>query len=367
MNKKVYFVVFIFVAVVTVAWAKFSGGAGKDTEIKLVRPVPTFLVKGTDNFKTLNFPGIVRAKNRVELAFSVPGLLNKLNATEGREVKAGEALAILDQRDYKNNLAAAKATLDEAKQNFLRTKKLKEQSVITQAELDKAKAGYEIAEAKFRMSEKDLEDTVLKAPFNGIVAKRYVENFEHIQAKQPIISLQDISVMEVVIHVPENIIARGGVSSLKDVRVSLEADSSQSFAGEICEYSVEADVMTRTYDVVIAVKPPKGLNIYPGMTASITVKTGIDDKSSVSSNSVIVVPVNAVMGGSDGNSYVWVIPENEGHPQKVKVDIGKISNEGIVIKSGLKPGVRVATAGIHSLSENMDVRPMVEGKEGLEG
>ena len=77
--------------------------------------------------------------------------------------------------------------------------------------------------------------------------------------------------------------------------------------------------------------------------------------------------MESVFADSDGKSYIWKIPNNSGRPQKIEVTLGAMHDSSIEITSGLEPGFRIATAGIHSLSEDMLVRPMKADAEGLDG
>ncbi len=79
------------------------------------------------------------------------------------------------------------------------------------------------------------------------------------------------------------------------------------------------------------------------------------------------IPVEALCCGSDGAPYVWVIPSTGGNPRKQNVETAALTGDSAVIRSGLKPGSHVAVAGLHFLGEELLVRPVVTGEEGLDG
>ena len=330
------------------------------------RPVQTDMVRDISGLTFRSFPGSVRATERVDLAFSVDGVLAELHAIEGTIVKKGDVLALLDQRDAKNAYEAAKARHEVAKKDFDRSEILISRNVIPQADYDDTKANFDIALAEMRIRQKAMDDTVLTAPFDGVVSKRHVENFQHIKAKDTIVSLKDISKIDVVIQVPERLIARGGSGYFEAVRVRFDALPQIWFEAGIKEYSIESDPITQTYDVVVSLNPPEGVTIFPGMTATVKAQFE-DDFLGVSEDpKKVLVPLAAVFGDAGDNAFVWVIPKAGGTPVKTTVQIGEIRSNGLEIISGLNTGQLVAISGVHSLRNDMLVRPAHPDREGLD-
>lgn len=343
--------------------ASAASGAGGER----CRPVPTVVVEAVPEVVAREFPAKVRAVQRVELGFSVPGVLVELGALAGRSVCQGEVVARLDDRDYRNALAVAKANWRDAQQRFERTLALRQKEVVAEAEYDRAKAAYERAGAELRIREKALADTVLKSPFAGVIVSRYVENFEHINAQEPVVSIQDVSRVEVVLEVPERLVARGGGKCLERVRVRLDADKGRWFGAQVREFSAQADPVTRTFQFVLAFTPPADLQVLPGMTASVSAQVRDHGRPAGKSGGAVLVPASAVIGAPDGTSYVWLIEETPAPPRRVPVVLGEPLPGGLEVRSGLSAGQQVAVAGVHSLDESMLVRPMRDGGEGLDG
>jgi multidrug efflux pump subunit AcrA (membrane-fusion protein) len=100
------------------------------------------------------------------------------------------------------------------------------------------------------------------------------------------------------------------------------------------------------------------------MTASVKFETIPHNEKN---KNITLVPIEAVWSDSSNKSYVWVIPDNGGLPQKTSVILGRMRNNGVEILSGLTPGKKVAVAGIHSLQENAPVRAIPRCKWGLDG
>ncbi len=336
-----------------------ASGRTKEGETPL-RPVPTAIVQANTDIEMRRFPGVVRAFRRVDLAFNVPGQLEFLSAVEGTEVKQGDLLARLDPRDYQYNLDAAQADFQQAESNYQRKKKLYETKVISSAEFDQTTAIYLAAKAQLDRATKAVEDTVLYAPFNAVIAKRHFENLEQVDAKVMVVSLQDITDIEVTVQVPEILMATGRDEDLLSVLVNFHANGGHWYDAEISEWETSANPVTRTYDVVVKLPSPEGLNTYTGMTA--TVKVEHLNRSTEGSTRI---PIESIFP-EQNKSFVWVIPVNGGHPEKRNIVLGSPRGSQVQVLSGLEAGEHIAVAGIHSLSTELQIRPSKPNTEGLE-
>ena len=185
----------------------WSGCSKQEEEVvrEVVRPVKLLTIEGDTTSIRRTFPGRVRASQRVDLAFQVAGPLIELPVTEGQNVNKGQLLARILPRDFETELAKAKAKTLDAEQQYQRYRDLYIKKQVSKADFDKYKSEFDIARARQKETEDTLADTYLKAPFDGVIAKRYVENFEDVQAKQPIVSVQDISEVGILVDVPESI------------------------------------------------------------------------------------------------------------------------------------------------------------------
>ncbi len=208
-------------------------GAIEEDDFKF-RPIPTAEVVGVGKSEKRFFPGVVQAGSRVELAFPIDGVLVELNGKEGRNVKKGEVLARLDERDAKIGYEAALANYKRAKSEFDRSKTLHEKGVVPQAEFDVASTSLSVSHAELNIRKKVLEDTVIRAPFDGIIAQRYVENHSFIKGKDSILALKDIDRIDVVIQIPETFIAKGATKS-ENIQVKFDVEGERWHEAEIRE------------------------------------------------------------------------------------------------------------------------------------
>jgi RND family efflux transporter MFP subunit len=188
-----------------------------------------------------------------------------------------------------------------------------------------------------------------------LIAQRFVDNFQNVKPKQPILALEDITQVEILIDVPENVVAV--VRDTEDEKIKPVAQfptaPGEQYPLQLKEYATRADSATQTYQVVLQMPQPEGLNIFPGMTATVTLALG----SSAAPDSSIMIPAIAVVAKPDGASFVWEVDSKEMTVHQRDVKVGPISgSENIRILEGLKGGEKIAVAGVLKLQEGMKVR-----------
>lgn len=329
--------------------------------VEVVKPVKFITVEAGQETLAMSLPGRVRAARRSELSFKVSGDLSKLPIEEGQVIKKGEIVAQLLPRDFQTAVNEAKARELEAEQQYRRYKELYAKKQVSKADFDRYRALRDVARARLDDAQNALKDTTLIAPFDGVIAKRYVENFEKVQAKDPIAFLQLIEQLEILIDVPELMMARFQSSDNVKTIASFESISGKSFPITVKEYSTEADPATQTYQVVLVMDQPEEANILPGMTAKVTTEA----TETVGEVTTILIPAIAVLNDPDGKNYVWLLDQEKMTPLKTLVSIKQLEGtDKIYITEGLTGGEQLIIAGITQLREGIKVRPWEGQREG---
>jgi len=321
-----------------------------------IRPVKTITLSSDGVRDTRQFPGKVRASDRVDLSFKVDGPLVELPVKQGQAVKKGDLIARIDPRDFESKLKAAEARYNEAKSNYDRGKSLVNEGFISKIQFDQLRSNFEQAEADLAISKKALNDTYLKAPFDGKVAKRFVQNFQDVRSKEPIVSLQDTNIIEIVVNAPERIVAIARNEGKRaHLLASFDSLPGKTFDLEIKEFSTEADPKTQTFEYVLIMPQPKDANILPGMTATVFATA---PESEIQTTAQII-PSLAVFADEAGKPHVWVINQEDNTAHSRAVTTGPlVGNDKITITEGLNSGDMVAVAGVSTLREGMVVRPV---------
>jgi RND family efflux transporter MFP subunit len=327
--------------------------SGKVAGDEIVRPVKYMIAEPVEVNASRTFPGRVQASQRVNLAFQVSGALVEFPVKEGMPVKKGQMLAKLDRRDYYNSYIAAKAQYEDAEASYNRIKTLYEKKVSPKADLDAKKAVFDTAKSSMLIAQKAYEDTVLRAPFDGVIAKKYVENFQDVNAKEAVLSLQDVSSIEIAIDIPEKYMVKFKKASGFKATANFDAIPEKDFSVKISEFSTEASSTTQTFSVILKMDAPEDYSILPGMTSSVTF-TGMlepDTKSDLYS-----LPLEAMFSESD-KSYVWKINKDTMtvSRQEVKIADSSHGDEPYII-AGISKGEYIVTAGTHFVRNGMKVK-----------
>tara|TARA_B100001063_G_scaffold247384_1_gene293999 strand:- start:67198 stop:68334 length:1137 start_codon:yes stop_codon:yes gene_type:complete len=324
----------------------------------VVRPVKLFNIGNNSEQSIRSFPAEVVANQGSYLAFRVNGELLEFPALAGQHVEKGELLAKLDPEDFQLQYDERKARFELAESQLDRVQKLFNRSIASQSELDQALANKQVAESALKIAKTNLDNSELRAPFAGTVAKVFVKNFENIQAKQNILRLETRDLMDVVIQVPEKLIARIDKDVDYQPEVVFDGYPNKSYQLTIKEFDTQADPITLTYKVVFSLPVPEDFNLLAGMTGRVDIDLS---KITSSQSSYTLLPVEAVFSepteSENNNSYVWLYDQNTGLVHKQAVEVGQLHRDGIEVLSGIEQDQIVVAAGVHSLEEGMKVRP----------
>lgn len=350
------------------------GGTEQATPAPATRPVKVFLVEGGAAAAVRSFPGKVNASQRAELAFRVSGKLQEVLVKEGDLVKEGQVLARLDPTDYELVLEDRQARFDNSERNFKRAGELVKKGNISRLDFDRMEAEYRSATAALSQASKDLEYTILTAPFGGRIAQRGVENFEEVTARQTVMWLQNIDQLDIVIDLPESLVRsiRGDVSTdgtdgaghiepAPRATARFEGRGDQAFVLQPKEVSTRADPQTQTFRATLTMPAPTTFTVLPGMTATVS----LDLSDLVSGNSVKWVPARAVQADPALDARVWLLDPVSMTVSSRKVSIGRLSGSMIEITDGLVGGEEIVAVGAPYLAEGMRVTRMAEREQAV--
>jgi len=343
----------------------------KAPQAPIVRPVKTFKLGGASHELTRRYPAQIYASRRAELSFRVSGKVVKLRVKEGDIVKKGKQLAQLDPADFQLAVNDAQAQYHRSKSNYARAKALVKKGHISRTDYDKLESEFKSASATLERAKNNLAYTSLRAPFDGRVAKRYVQNFEEVQAKQSVFSLQSQNRLDVKFNVPESALLRIRRQTGKaEAERRAKADKSfvhvmfnnggKKYPVRFKEIATRADEKTRTFEVTFSLDAPQEITVLPGMSAEVEVDySSVYDKQGQG----LWVPVDAVFADPKGTKrqFVWVLDEKSMQVKLRDVQVGGLSGGQIEVVSGLKGDERIVAAGVHNLEPGQKVR-LFDGK-----
>jgi RND family efflux transporter MFP subunit len=342
------------------------------------RPVKIFTVDAGVGAEIRRFPASIEATKQAELSFRVAGQLAALPVREGDMVAEQQVLAQLDPTDFKIALEDRQAAFDNAQRNFARAAELIESGSISQLDYDRMEAEFRTSRAALAQANTNLSYATLRAPFRGRVARRFVDNFEEVQAKQSIVYLQDTDMLDVIIAMPESVVRsvtanvaddelnnRTGIndSRASELRAmaSFDDHADTSFSLQVKEIATRADPDTQTFKVTFSMPQPDEFTVLPGMTAQVEV----DFAGLIKSESVTWVPARAVQADASLSPRVFVLDPLSMTVHSRAVSTGRLSGDMIEVLEGLQGGEEIVAVGAEYLAEGMSVTRMATGEQAI--
>lgn len=342
--------VIVLILIIYLGWNKiFSQGIeAKVVTVTKISPAETNAV--------LTASGYVVAQRKASVASKATGRLIYLGVVEGDAVKKGQIIARLEDNDIKVQLSQAKANLlfnqadiEDAKNNFERQKRLYQTGATTKVELDAADARYkrvlasiDVAKAQVEAAEVNLENTLIRAPFDGTVLTKNADVGEIVSplgasstSRAAVVTMADMSSLQVEADVSESNIQR--IKAGQDCEISLDAYPDVRYPGYVAKIVPTADRSKATVLVKIAFKK-YDKKVLPEMSAKVLfLSTAIEEKS-LNEKPMLVVPFTAVVK-KNGKSFVYKIKDNTA--EEVEVKTGREAGSYTEILSGVYEGDKV--------------------------
>ncbi|HMM12835.1 MAG TPA: efflux RND transporter periplasmic adaptor subunit [Bacteroidales bacterium] len=342
-----------------------AGCGGKEEKEEAIRPVFYQEVGKSSTQNVRSFSGVTQSATEAKLSFKVGGLIENVPVDMGDTVKRGVVVARLDDTDYRINynkaeasLKNAEAQLAAAKSAFLRVENLYVNNNVSLSEYEKVKTQFESAETMVKTTrlqlsaaQNQLDYTVLRAPFDGVVSSVLAQENEMTGAGRPVVVFAGVNDLEIKTAVPENIISQ--ISRGQDATVQFSAFPEKTFRGVITEVSPGIPNAS-AYPVIIRLAESSSL-LFPGMTCTVELPL---NGNSLSQNRVVIA--TDAVGHDQSGDFVYVaVKSNENDlyvAEKRNVTLGELQADGYEIVSGLNKNEVVITAGLSFLYDGRKVK-----------
>ena len=313
----------------------------KSTQEAAIPPamVETATVQYSTVFDQLTATGTLVAIPGVVVKPEISGRITNVYFKSGDEVKAGTPLIEIYPDIMKAQLLQSQAELKLNKLNFDRYAKLYTTRTVSKADYDQAKAAFESSVAKVAQSQASLNQTLIKAPFDGHLGVNLISIGQYISVGQDIVSLESLDPIYVDFTVPEIYTSKVAINQL--VKIKSDAYPDDKFQGKIVAIDPLVSQAARSLKVRAEIAN-KDKKLLPGSFADVVVFVG-------AAQQVIKVPQTAITYDSNGN-YVYRVVANKA--VKTLVTLGARDNQNIVVKRGLKVGDTIVTAGQLKISQD---------------
>ncbi|MDT0559028.1 efflux RND transporter periplasmic adaptor subunit [Ichthyenterobacterium sp. W332] len=330
----------------------------------VIRPVKYSEVTYLGGEKARQFSGTAKTEKIVNLSFRSNGIITKLDMKLGQKVKKGQLLGTLDnvsaRLNYESSISSknsSESQMNTAKLSLNRVRTLYEKGSASLSDYEAAKNSYRTAVASFESSKRSVaiqQDQIrfgyLYAPEDGVIASVSTEVDENVTPGQVVGILNAGTAIEIGLGLPESVI--NAVKKDMKVKVSFTAIEGETFNAIVTEVAPALDANTSTYPITVMVTDSDE-RIKSGMAANVLFEFVDDDLG----KNMLVVPASAV--GEDGDGRFVFLIEGDKDKATVKrqaITIGNLTPEGFEVKTGLKVGQKIATAGLQTLLDGQVVK-----------
>lgn len=286
---------------------------------------------------TIELVGTLEARNEINVSSEINGNVQEILFDEGASVKAGQTLLRIDDRKIAARKAEAKSRLDLAKATFKRSESLFQSETISEQEFDNAKAEHDVAEATYDLLKEELKDTVINAPFEGIVGERLISPGQNITSGQALTRLVQMNPLEAVFRVPEIHLSK--VAKGQTVRLNAAAFPGREIKGVVYFIDPFVEKSARTVMVKASVEN-NDATLKPGVFGSIELELSVNDNA-------VVIPEAAVRYSGDQASVV--VRNEKGLADFRNVTVGTRTSDRVEITSGLTAGEQVVVEGFQKI------------------
>ena len=313
------------------------------------------------------YPATIKGVQDVQISPKVGGFIVRINVKEGQTVSAGQVLFEIDNVTYQAQVRQAQAAVNTARTQvntaqltYENSKKLHENHVIGDYELqtsqntfEQAKAGLAQAEAALANAKEALSFCYVKSPANGVVGTLPFKVGALVGAQNVLTTVSNNSTMEVYFSVNEKVALEmsktgNGLESMPAVKLQLADGTIYENEGKVTKMSGVIDAATGTVQL-IAVFPNPNKLLKSGASGNIVIPNEL--------NNAIVIPQSCVMEVQN-KKFVYTLDSDK----KVKYTEIKVApqNDGnnYVVTDGLKVGDKYVTNGITKLNDGMEIVPI---------
>lgn len=328
------------ITIIGLACAVLFAGCKSDEKKTTTTPlkVSTETITTTTNAFTHTYVGRIESAERVPLTVQSAGQVMQVYVRKGDRVKAGQEILRVDNSRAKDALQAASASLKEIEDGYARAEKVFAEGGVTEQKMVELQTKLQQARSMVNMSQKTLDDCVLRAPSDGVIGECDVHVGQVVSPVLPVATLLNTDGFNVVFDVAESDVAQFAVGDKGAIQItSLGQDT---LPMRITEKSLIANVIAHTYTIKGEVLVPQAYKntVLPGMITKVWLHAQL--------TTGYAVPTQCVQILQSGHS-VWVV-EN-GKARRRAVEIGMHTQGRVLVTSGLHEGDTLIVKGQQKL------------------
>ncbi len=324
-------------------------GEGQNAYASKEKRVSVITVKKIKISSSFDAFGKVALYNPLDLSFNEQGIIVYLKAVEGKWYKKGALLAKLDTKSANFDVQIKKHDYLGKKKQFVRTVNLYRKGATSKAYYDKVEASYEASKSAYFKATEHVKNMYIRAPFSGMVSKRYKEKSEQALEGEKVLRFYNPSLLQIDVVLTSKI-AKAILSQGRNnfvYKVYSEDNPVKKYKVRLKEVSHvdnNKSVSSYLFKFTISKKVAKDL------IAGASVKLDVVGKKAKNS---LYIPMGSVLSDAEGRMYVWLVKDNVVLKKYVKT--GEINNDRVEIVKGIQEGDVIVTAGMGSLFNKQKV------------
>ena len=333
-----------FLAAITI----LAGCGSEEVEKKeIVRPVKSMVIGGNSDPTGKGFPGVTKESKESEISFRVGGPIIKYNVVEGAQVKKGALIAEIDPRNFRIDVQSTEARYNQTKAESDRFYRLWQKGSVAKNDYDRKYANYLEAKADWEDAKNALKDTKLYAPYTGFYGPKLAQLGDKVNVRQSITTLVDLSVLEIITTIPEQLAVQ--FLNFDKYEVRLETYPDIVFNATLKE--LEKKPTPEGFPLHLFLDHVNKHDNNTKVPAGMSCRVNIILKETSDEMTKIIIPITAVFEGDlDKSTTVWVIDPDNNTVTKQNVVVGDlVGNDAILITEGLTHGQQIVSAGVHRL------------------
>ncbi|MDO6762593.1 efflux RND transporter periplasmic adaptor subunit [Agarivorans sp. 1_MG-2023] len=336
-----------------------------ETTVSKLRPVKVISLTASSQAVSQHYSGVLQSSTSSKLAFRVPGTITDVFVTSGEAVTKGQLLARLDPHDYQVSLLELQAKLAEAKSaqalaynEYQRIEQASQDNAIAPVNLNRALSGKQRADATVEVVNQNIQRakdalryTELRAPFDGVVAQRFVDNHEQAVPALRVFTLHKPEQLEAVIDVPENQIVNFKVGQSAQITWHKHPEG---ITATVSEIATVPDLIKQTYTVKFDLENST-VETYPGKAIQLALAQVQSEQTRY------CLPHSAlVLNGAK----VSVFRVTANTVDAVATNIVNQTQQQVCVTGDFSPQDKVIVAGSRYLKDGQPVGELLETKEG---
>ncbi len=303
-------------------------------------------VKHEQRSQPIRNSGRISHKNEMRLSFKTGGLIEQIYVEEGNEVTAGQILATLDLEEINAQQERAASNYKKTAADLERFNKLYSKALVSLQVKQNAQSASDGAAAELQIANFNKKLSVIRAPADGRILKRYVESSELIQPSQPVLLLASHKQGSVVrVGLIDQDIVKVAVGD--PAIIALDAYPGRKFAGKVSEVALSTDSNAGTFEVEILIDD-QGYTLRSGLIARVEI-------TPVSGDLQYYLPIESVFRADDGFASVFVLDEDKNVVNEVSIEIVEFLRDEVAVRGSLKASDKVIRLGAPYLSDGNPV------------